>query len=184
MFYKKESAGTSSKKRFGVAGVLIFLLSAVVFGQTTTPTPTEAEKPSAIMQENTQKAVLQPVMTDYKGIKIGMTADEVRDKLDTKPKVSDKDGYYYVFSDEESAQITLDKNKKVRVISIMYSGKDTSAPKYEDVFGADVPVAEKPSGRIYNLVRYPAAGYWVAYNRSAGDSPTTTVTMQRMRGAK
>ncbi len=183
MFYEKESAGTSYKKTFGMVGMLIFLLSTVVFGQMTTPTPTETAKPAATMPKSAQKTVLQPVMTDYKGIKIGMTADEVRDKLDAKPKVADKDGFYYVFSDDESAQITLDKNKKVRVISVTYSGKD-AAPKYEDVFGKDISLAEKPSGRIYNLVRYPEAGYWVAYNRSAGNSPTTTVTMQKMRQTK
>lgn len=173
----------SYKKTFGMAGVLVFLLSAVVFGQTAIPTPTETAKSAAAMAESTQKTVLQPVITNYKGIKIGMTADEVRDKLDTKPKVADKDGFYYVFSDDESAQITLDKNKKVRVISATYSGKD-NVPKYKDVFGKDVPLTEKPSGRIYKLVRYPASGYWIAYNRSAGDSPRTTVTMQKMRQVK
>jgi len=27
-------------------------------------------------------------------------------------------------------------------------------------------------------VRYPKAGYWVSYNRTAGNSPMITITMQ------
>ena len=129
-----------------------------------------------------QQTVLQPVLTEYKGIKIGMTAQEVRDKFDKKPKIDDKDGFYYVFSDEEAAQIRLDKNKRVRLIAVTYSGGD--APKYEDVFGTDVPLKEGENGKIYKMMRYPQAGYWVAYSRTAGDKPVITVTMQKMRGAK
>jgi hypothetical protein len=148
-----------------ILSVMFWLVVAAAFAQTT-------------------QAVLQPVLTDYKGIKIGMTAEEVRAKLDKKPQSADDSGFYYVFSDKESAQIGLDENKKVRLISVMYSGKDANAPKYEDVFGKDVPATETVGGGVYNLVRYPEAGFWVAYNRTAGDNPLVTVTIQKLRVLK
>ena len=184
MVYKKNPRSqTSFAANLSFIAGLVLMLTAAAFGQTSPMTQSAPAKPADQMMMP-KKVALQPVMTDYKGVKIGMTADEVRDKLDKKPKVADKTGFYYIFSDNETAQIGLDKDKKVRVISAMYSGKDANAPKYEDVFGKDVPMQTKPNGRVYNLVRYPDAGFWVAYNRSAGDNPTTTVTIQKMRSVK
>jgi hypothetical protein len=37
---------------------------------------------------------------------------------------------------------------------------------------------------MYELKRYPSAGYWVAYSRTAGKNPIITVTMQKMRTQK
>lgn len=161
---------------------LLFWFAAPISAQTTETTPTLTAKTEVLKTE--KPAGLQPVMKEYKGVKIGMAADEVREKIDETPKVADKDGFYFVFSDEESAQIVLDADKKVRVISVMYSGNDAKAPKYEEVFGKDVPVVEASENGIYNIVRYPEAGFWVAYNRTAGDKPLTTVTIQKMWNPK
>jgi hypothetical protein len=38
----------------------------------------------------------------------------------------------------------------------------------------------RPDGSLYKLVRYPKAGYWVSYSRTAGNSPIVSVTMQKM----
>lgn len=117
----------------------------------------------------------------YKEVKIGSTADEVRDKLG-KAKIDDKDGFYYRFNDSEFAQIRLDKNNMVRLISITYSGDNKNTPSYADVFGADAAVAAaKPDGSVYKLVRYPQAGYWVAYSRTSGNDPSVTITMQKIQ---
>ncbi len=132
---------------------------------------------------NSRKTETQPVFTHYKEIKIGTTAEEVRDKLG-KAKIDDQDGFFYEISDEEMAQIRVDKNKKVRLISVTYLDKSKTTPQYTDVFGADAIEAAQPDGSVYKLVRYPQAGYWVAYSRTAGDEPTVTVTMQKMRTVK
>ena len=124
-----------------------------------------------------QTVTLAPVMTEYKSIKIGTTANEVRDKLG-KAEIDDKDGFYYRFSDKEFVQIRLDKDNKVRVISVTYSGE--KAPMLTDVFGAGTKPEAKPDGSIYKLVRYPTAGYWVAYSRTAGEKPTVTITIQKL----
>lgn len=113
--------------------------------------------------------------TDYRGIKIGMTADEVRDKLKDVKKGSDQDSVF--FSDKESAQIYYDKNGKVTAISIDYFAT-TSAPPPEKVLGETLQA--KADGSMYQLKRYPDKGYWISYNRTAGGKPIITITMQKL----
>jgi hypothetical protein len=120
-----------------------------------------------------------PVLQDYKGVKIGMTADEVRAKLG-KAKSDDKDGFFYTISDFETVQVLLDGQQKVRAISIMYDGESPNPMKFEDVFGKSVEPEKQASGAIYKLVNYPDSGYWVSYNRMAGEKPMTIVVMQKM----
>jgi hypothetical protein len=165
-----------------ILGMICFL-SAVSTSAQTEATAQNEVKTDTVQTEKPATA-RQPVFTDYKGITIGMTADEVRGKIDEKPKIEDKDGYYYVFSDNEAMQIVLDENKKVKVISIIYSGENSGAPTYESVFGKDVPFEKNPDGRVYKLIRYPESGYWVAYSSSAGENPTITVTIQKLWDAK
>lgn len=158
-----------------VAPLLLFWFGAIfVFAQTPT---NEQNKPPQTTNEEA-KAVLMPVMQDYRGVKIGMTADEVKDKLG-KPKDEDEAGLFYTLSGDESVQIVLDTDKTVRVISVMYS-RDEKAPKFEDVFGKEVKVAAQPDGSVYNLMQYPEAGYWVVYSRTAGEDATVIVTLQEM----
>ena len=164
---------------FNLVRVLCLVILAgatTVFAQTTEVAKSETVKTDV---KETKSTAVQPVLTDYRGIKIGMTADEVRKTLNEKPEVADKDGFLYVFSGNESAQIMLDGEKKVRVIAVIYRDNKT-APKYEEVFGKDVPLEPMPDGRVYNLVRYPDSGFWIAYNRAAGDRPLVTVTIQKL----
>ncbi len=117
----------------------------------------------------------KPLFTDYRGVKIGMSADEVRGKLDQIKKGESQD--FLVLSDQESAQIYYDSQGKVTAISIDYfnNGK---APSPDAVLG--VSIQAKADGSMYQLNRYPEAGYWVSYNRTAGDKPIVTITMQKM----
>ncbi len=167
------------------AGLILILLfgAATAFGQTTDNTQPGAASKTAMQTSETPKAVIMPVLLNYKDVKIGATADEVRDKLG-KAKIDDKDGFFYKIDDNELAQIRLGKDKKVRLISITYTSDNKNAPKFEDVFGMNVAAEPGADGKIYKLVRYPEAGYWVAYSRTAGDKPTVTVTMQKMRKMK
>ena len=120
---------------------------------------------------------LQPVFSEYRGIKIGMTADEVRklvDKLQDKGEKQD----FFVLSDTETAQVFYDKDRKVRAISIDYLGKGSNPPMPVEVLGEEIQ--PKSDGSMYGLKHYPSAGFWVAYNRTAGDDPTVTITMQKV----
>ena len=116
-----------------------------------------------------------PVFNDYRGIRIGMSADEVRAKLDLKDKGATQD--FFVFSEMESAQIFYDQDGKVTAISVDYF-EESKAPSPNSILGADLQA--KPDGSMYQLNRYPDAGYWVSYNRTAGVKPIVTVTMQKL----
>ena len=84
---------------------------------------------------------------------------------------------FLVFSQHESAQIYYNDQGKVTALSIDYFG-DYKAPTPDAVLG--VALQSKPDGSMYQLKRYPQAGYWVSYNRTPGDKPIVTITMQKM----
>jgi len=120
--------------------------------------------------------VTGPVYKDFMGVTIGMEANEVREKLGhLKDKGEHQD--FFVFSESQSAQIFYDQGE-VNAISVDYIVKGGGAPTPESVLGEAVQA--KPDGSMYEIKRYPAAGYWVAYNRTAGESPIVTVTMQKI----
>lgn len=113
----------------------------------------------------------------YKGIKIGTPVADVRTKLGKTKESSDVEDYF-VFSDNETAQVLYDTDKTVRVISINYVGSNAGAPSPKDVLGEDAEV--KPDGSIYKMVKFPKAGYWISYNKTAGDDPLVMITVQKM----
>lgn len=132
--------------------------------------------PAARAQNARDKSELKPLYVDYKGVRIGMGAEEVRKKLGEPKDKSDAQDFY-MFSDKESAQFYYDKGK-VMAVSVNYLDLK-AAPLPKIVLGVDVE--PKADGAMYKLIRYPDAGYWVSYNRSAGDDPLITVTMQRIQ---
>lgn len=119
----------------------------------------------------------EPLFSNFKGVSIGMTADECRHKLgDPRDKGSEQD--FYVFNDKQAVQVYYDKTGKVTAISIDFMGGGPDAPLPKTVFGTDLEA--KPDGSMYKLIRYPKAGYWVSYNRTAGEGGLVTVTMQKI----
>jgi hypothetical protein len=119
--------------------------------------------------------VTQPIYSEYRGIRLGMTAQEVRTKLG-EPLLKADDGDVYSFSEKETAQIAYDAQHLVITISVDYLG-GVGAPEYKAVVGADVEI--KPDGQIYKMVRYDTVGLWVYYNRTGGDNPLVTITLQK-----
>lgn len=156
--------------------VVLMLAGSVVSAQTTTTSQTDVAKGSAAGSTASNNASSLPVFTDYRGVRIGMTADEVKTALkNLKEGGTGQD--FFVFSERESAQIYYDENKKVMAISIDYIGANGDAPSPNSVLGVELQA--KPDGSMYQLNRYPEAGYWVSYNRTAGDKPIVTITMQK-----
>ncbi len=123
-------------------------------------------------------AATGPACRDYKGVRIGMSAEEVSQKLG-KPELKDDTQDAFVVSDIELVQVVYDKDGRVSAVSITYSGKNDAVPSAVAVLGEDVAAAA--DGRVYKLVRYPNVGYWVAYIRTAGNAPVVSVTMKKMR---
>lgn len=122
---------------------------------------------------------LKPVFNGYKGVNIGTKVDDCRLKLGNPRDKSDTEDYF-VFSENETAQILYDTDRTVRVISVNYIGKLEGAPLPKDVFGTDAEV--KPDGSVNKMVRYPKAGYWISYLKTGGADPMIMITIQKMRG--
>jgi hypothetical protein len=117
----------------------------------------------------------QPLFSEYKGIRLGMTAQEVRAKLGN-PTLKGDDQDYYVLSETEAAQFAYDTALKVVTISIDYTG--TGAPDYRNIVGPSID--EREDGSLYKLVRYEAQRFWVSYSRTAGTPPVVTITIQKI----
>ena len=117
----------------------------------------------------------QPLYSEYRGVRIGMTATEVRTKLGAPQQPGD-DMDLYVFSETETSQIVYDAAHTVKTISVDYAG-GVGAPDYKSVVGPEIEVTV--DGSLYKLVRYDSFGVWVIYNRGAGDAGTVTITIQK-----
>ena len=124
---------------------------------------------------NVTPVAQRPLFSEYKGIRLGMTATEVRSQLG-QPAMKADDQDYYIISGEETAQFAYDAMHKVRTISIDYMG--ANAPDYRSVVGGDIEV--RADGSLHKLVRYDAERFWVSYSRTAGPVIIVTVTIQKM----
>jgi hypothetical protein len=125
-----------------------------------------------------QTAPPAPLLKEYRKITIGASAEALREQWG-KPKMEFSDGFLYEMSDSETIQISIGPEKNIRAMSITFvDGK--GAPSFADVFGeAEVP-EKRENGSIYKLVRYPAAGYWVAYYAGPPGNADVTLTMQKL----
>lgn len=120
----------------------------------------------------------QPTFHEFRGVHIGMAADEARKKLGT-PRDKSAEQDFYVFNDNEALQLYYDKTGAVTAISVDFMSGASGAPSSKEVFGAEAEA--KADGSIFKRVDYPKAGYWVSYSRTAGNDPTTTITIQKIR---
>lgn len=156
---------------------VVLIACSIANAQTaaTAPPPQEVATVTNSSAAKATKANV-PVFDDYRGVTIGMSDKEVRSKLNHITKGERQD--LLNFSEHETAQIYYDDKGKVTAISIDYFGDSSSAPTPESVLGTSITA--KPDGSMYQLNRYSDAGYWVSYNRTAGDKPIVTITMQKM----
>jgi len=151
------------------------LFIAVVFGLGLSANAS-AQGQRAKAAFNHEEATQQPLYTQYKGVQLGMSADEARAKLGT-PALKESDQDYYMFSENENAQIVYDAAHKVITISVDYVG-GIGAPDYKAVVGGELE--KSVNGSMYRAVRYESLGFWVSYNRTTGAVATVTVTIQKI----
>lgn len=123
--------------------------------------------------------IQQPLYTEYKGVRLGMTEQEVRTKLGEPALAALKESEldYFVFSATEAAQIGYDAARKVKVISVDYQN-GTAAPEPRAVVGAELETRE--NGTLYRIVHYDSLGFWVSYSRTAAPLNIVTITIQKM----
>lgn len=158
--------------------VIVLLTAAFVLEAADVSGQSEAQdkktKPASQLKESSDK----PPYSDYKGVKLGMAALEVRQKLG-KPTDEGKVQDYYVFSEKETVQVFYDEAEKTSAIAVTYVGKSSGAPSPEQIIGTSI--GAKPDGSMYKMVQYPDAGFLLTYTRTAGDDPLTVITIQKMR---
>ena len=164
-------------KFINAAVLLVAIASLGVAASVTAQSQGQRSRTPMANAYNEAGATQQPLYSDYKGVRIGMTADEARAKLGP-PALKADDQDYYVFLGKETAQIAYDSARKVIGVSVDYAG-GVGAPDYSNVVGADIET--KPNGSMYKLVRYEQLGFWVSYNRTANDSVViVTITIQKI----
>lgn len=150
--------------------VAVFALLNVVSAQRSAPKGQQAAPPPVAQVE-------QPLYRQYRGVQLGMTTEQVRQKLGAPKETADRQDFF-AFSEAESAQVYYDAKHVVMAVSVSYLGEQSGAPTPEQVFGA--PAEVKADGSVYKMVRYAQAGYFVVYSRTAGDSPLVMVAMQKI----
>lgn len=117
----------------------------------------------------------EPAYADYRGVRLGATADEVRAKL-CKAVSETNEEDFHVVSETETAQVYYDAALKVRAVVVMYT---SGGPTPEAVLGRAAET--RADGSQHLKISYERAGYWIAYTRTAGDAPVVTVAMQALR---
>jgi len=155
------------------AVLIMFVVSALVVFVWSV----NAQTPKSRAAVGAAPAVIQqPLYTEYKGVRLGMTAEEVRTKLGS-PTFMDKELGYFVLSATESAQIAFDGAGKVRVISVDYQN-GTGAPEPKAVVGGELET--RVDGTLYKVVYYQNLGFSVSYSRTAGPMLIVSITIQKM----
>jgi hypothetical protein len=155
-----------------LANTILTLAALVLLGS-----GSAGNTPAQTTRNNAHTPVAQqPLYIEYRGVRIGMNAQDVRTKLG-EPLQKGDDMDFYVFSGgHEMTQIAYDGSHAVKAVSVDYFG-GVGAPDYELVVGPNVD--PKPDGSIYKLVRYDNLGVWVYYNRTGGGVPIVTITIQK-----
>ncbi len=152
--------------------LLITVLVCVIAGLSTSANAQTLKGGATFINDT---PILQPLYSEYKGVRLGMTAPETRAKLGT-PALKHVDQDYYVFSDNETAQIGYDTEHKVVTISVDYLG-GIGAPDHKAIVGGELAISA--SGSLYRMVRYESLGFWVSYNLTNGPMPMVTITIQK-----
>jgi hypothetical protein len=156
-----------------VQGLFVFSLALTI--ALLMPTAAKAQRSKGALDSGDEN---QPTVNQFKGVTIGMLADQARKKLGT-PRDKSAEQDFYMLNDNEVLQVYYDKGGAVNAISIDFMSGATAVPTSKEVLGADAET--KADGSIYKIVRYPKAGYWVSYSRTAGKDPTITITMQKIQ---
>jgi hypothetical protein len=164
----------NSVERIGVSELIFFLIGALLIlvfaavlarGQGDVP---------AARTLNAHAQMQQPLYREYRGVRLGMTAAQVRAKLGEPALKSDEQDFYLI-SANETAQIAYDTAQKVITISTDYSG-GAGAPDYKSVVGEGV-LLERPNGSLFRMVMYDSERFWVSYSKSATTPPIVTITI-------
>ena len=151
---------------FLLIGILLLLaLARIATGQSETP---------GARSLKSQAQVQQPLYREFRGVRLGMTAAEVRAKLGEPAMKSDEQDFF-VISTNETAQVAYNAAQKVITISTDYAG-GVGAPDYRTVVGEGM-LLQRPDGTVFKMVMNDTERFWVTYSKSATTPSIVTITI-------
>jgi len=145
--------------------LLVLLIGMVANGQSET-LGTRTAKAHAQVQ--------QSLYREYRGVRLDMTAADVRARLG-EPSFKSDEQDFFIISANETAQIAYNASHRVMTISTDYAG-GIGAPDYRSVVG-DGLLVQRPDGSVFRMVMYDSERFWVSYNKSASTVPVVTITI-------
>ena len=126
---------------------VLLLFMAVLFPVTAASAVAQAQKIRGASGDDET-----PLFQEYRAVRLGMTVEEVRKTLDNPTDKSDEQDFF-VFGENETAQVFYDKTRKVFAISVNFLNGARDLPTCKGVLGSEVTA--KPDGSMYKMVRYP-----------------------------
>lgn len=162
------------KSRIGLFELIFYLIGVLLLIVLATLVANGQNKAPGKGTTKAHAEAQQPLYKEYRGIRLGMTAVEVRAKLGDPTLKSDEQDFF-VISANETTQIAYDTALKVATISTDYTG-GVGAPDYRTVVGEGM-LQTRPDGSVFKMAMYDAERFWVTFNKSAGTVPTVTVTI-------
>jgi len=151
---------------FLIGALLLFILATLVANGQSVAAGAITAKPQAQAQLSLYR--------EYRGVRLGMAATEVRAKLG-EPALKSDEQDFYIISANETTQIAYDATHRVATISTDYSG-GVGAPDYRTAVGEGM-LLTRPDGSLFKMTMYDAERFWVTYNKSAATVPTVTITI-------
>ena len=151
---------------FLIGVLLLFLLIGIVANGQSEPTGKRTAKAHAQVE--------QPLYREYRGVRLNMTAADVRAKLG-EPSLKSDEQDFFVISANETTQIEYNAAHKVMTISTDYAG-GVGAPDYTSVVGEGLLV-QRPDGSVFRMVMYDSERFWVSYNKSVSTVAVVTITI-------
>jgi hypothetical protein len=169
-----------------IFGMLLAIGSLAFWMPGLTPLAAQQNGPqpsgSVAAQQDGQADALSPiskaikVMREYRGIKLGMKRDEVRDALG-KPELSDKGQDSFKIGGDDRLTAHYDDDS-VNVIQL-YFFESKRVPNWADVVG-DAEIEQRPDGSKIARVEMPEENFWISmFQNKNGD--VTTITISRSR---
>lgn len=176
LLFDSHSTGGNMNVRIVLVAAFVLVLSLACFYSGVESKVAGVNAFSALLAPTPEAAPSGNALGVYRGITIGTAITDTRAKLG-EPKEKSDQGDYFIIGNGETTQ-TVYEAGKVKVISTSYFGDKVKAPTVKEILGTDVvPNAE---GAINKMIKFPKAGFWISYVRTAGSDPMVMVTIQKM----
>jgi hypothetical protein len=119
------------------------------------------------------------VMREYRGVKLGMARDEVRQKLG-RPSNEAATEEGYALGGGNAMRVYYTPEKTVKTIVLYFYNEDDKVPKFADVVG-EAEVEQGPGGSQRAKFIDQEADLSVTMFRNGGANPMTVITINRYR---